>query len=192
MSVTKLAQGGTALSGGAFDKKGVFHLCDSQTGAVYRVDNEELVEMFNTHGQPTAVDFDPVSGAMHICDLFHQSILRVEGFSEDGGGPVLSEVVKEFNRIPLQGPHSLAFDREGSLYFTDGGALGQSTLAAPSGSVFAVSCEHSVMQPMALSSLAQPSGWASTALSLSIFVLTHQLSPSLFSTSLYQETTKFP
>lgn len=172
MSVTKLAQGGSSLSGGAFDKKGIFHLCDSQTGSVYRVEDGELVEVLNTHGQPTAVGFDPISGAMYICDMAHQAILRVEGFGEDGSSPVLSEVVKEYNRQALKGPSGLAFSKDGGLLFTDSGNLGSTTLGSTGGSAFGIpsGASQPVLQPLALNSLAHAWGICLSSNHRNVFV----------------------
>lgn len=37
-----------------------------------------------------------------------------------------------------QGPNQIAFDSKGTLFFTDSGALGETTLAKPRGGVFCV------------------------------------------------------
>ncbi len=60
--------------------------------------------------------------------------------------------------LSLQGPSSLAFDEEGSLYFTDSGALGETTLQAPQGSCFVISgpAQGQILRPLARSCLSLP------------------------------------
>ena len=66
--------------------------------------------------------------------------------------------------VYLQGPSSLAFDGEGSLYFTDSGPLGESTLQSPLGSCYVISgpAQGQILRPLARSCLAHPSGIAVT------------------------------
>jgi aspartate beta-hydroxylase len=158
MSTTRIAQGGASLSGVAVDHKGVVHVCDSQTGSISKVENGHFSEILNTHGQPAAIAFDPTTDAMHICDLAHQSVLRVEGHNAETDTPVLSEIVREYNRKPLHGPTALAFDHEGTVYFTDSGPFGENTIDRPLGSVFSIAHEQSLVHPLALNCLAHSSG----------------------------------
>ena len=54
----------------------------------------------------------------------------------------------------------MAVDSKGTVYFTDSGPFGGSTLASPKGSVFCISPDGRLLQPLALSCLAHPSGVA--------------------------------
>ena len=57
----------------------------------------------------------------------------------------------------------MAIDRTGNVYFTDSGPFGETTIQAPRGSVYAITCEGSeaqLLQPLALECLAHPSGLA--------------------------------
>ena len=60
---------------------------------------------------------------------------------------------------PAQGPHSITFDSEGTMYFTDPGPLGESTLANPAGSLFTIRSDG-LLRPLALECLAHPTGIA--------------------------------
>ncbi len=64
--------------------------------------------------------------------------------------------------VVLQGPSSLAFDSKGSLYFTDSGPLGETSLSSPLGSCFVISAKGQILRPLARHSLAHPCGIAVT------------------------------
>jgi len=68
--------------------------------------------------------------------------------------------VSEYEQKPLKGPTALMLDSRGSMYFCDSGPLGETTLASPRGSVFFISHDGQLLQPLALESLAHPSGLA--------------------------------
>jgi sugar lactone lactonase YvrE len=158
MEIQKVAQGGCSLSGAAIDRNGVLHVSDSQTGSIYAINQGRLTELFNTHGQPVDLAFDPISDAMHICDLAHQSVLRVEGYDPETGQPFLSEAVREYEERALRGPTALIFDITGAAYFTDSGPLGETTLGRPLGSVYVMNKEPGVVRALACCCLAHPRG----------------------------------
>ena len=54
----------------------------------------------------------------------------------------------------------MAVDSKGTVYFTDSGPFGGTTLASPKGSVFCISPDGRLLQPLALSCLAHPAGLA--------------------------------
>jgi sugar lactone lactonase YvrE len=139
----------------------------------------------NTGGVPNGVAFDP-NGVVYICDFAHQAVLTL-GAAEDGTDQQLTAIVKDYEGKNLkvwpasavitvccnrsvftrglrprcrQGPNSVAVDSKGTVYFTDSGPFGGSTLASPKGSVFCISADGRLLQPLALSCLAHPSGVA--------------------------------
>ncbi len=62
----------------------------------------------------------------------------------------------------VQGPSSVAIDGEGSLYFTDSGPLGETSLHAPHGSCYVISgpAKGQILRPLARNCLAHPCGIA--------------------------------
>jgi len=54
----------------------------------------------------------------------------------------VSELVKEYEGQPLLGPHSLTISEQmNSLFFTDSGPFGETSLENPKGSVFIIDLE---------------------------------------------------
>lgn len=51
-------------------------------------------------------------------------------------------------------------EKNNALYFTDSGPLGESSLEAPCGSLFAIDLSVSMLKPIVLGKLAHPSGIA--------------------------------
>eukprot|EP00770_Monocercomonoides_exilis_P005510 MONOS_5482.1-p1 / transcript=MONOS_5482.1 / gene=MONOS_5482 / organism=Monocercomonoides_exilis_PA203 / gene_product=strictosidine synthase, putative / transcript_product=strictosidine synthase, putative / location=Mono_scaffold00160:39140-40009(-) / protein_length=210 / sequence_SO=supercontig / SO=protein_coding / is_pseudo=false len=100
---------------------------------------------------------------MHVADMSAKSILSFDG-SE------LSTIVSEFEGKQFKGPNSLIFASDGTMYFTDSGPLGETTLFSPGGSLFSVDNEGKHLQPIILNSLAHPSGIALSADDSTLFV----------------------
>ena len=69
-------------------------------------------------------------------------------------------VVRDYEGNPFKGPRSLCFDSGGQLFFTDGGAYGETSLHTPTGSCFVVTGEANsrILRPVALDCLAHPTG----------------------------------
>lgn len=93
---------------------------------------------------------------MVVADHAHAAVLVLH---EDGSQQT---VVNEYEGEPFKGPSAVAFDESGSMYFTDGGPLGETSLAAPTGSVFQVTTAggKSILRPLLLRCLANPTGIA--------------------------------
>jgi len=83
-----------------------------------------------------------------------QAILR------RGAEGSLSEFVREYEAKDFKGPSAMAVDTKGNMFFTDSGPLGESTLQAPCGSVYTISRDGQLLQPLALETLAHPCGLA--------------------------------
>jgi sugar lactone lactonase YvrE len=75
---------------------------------------------------------------------------------EDDQGVV--EYIRSYEEKPFKGPNSAAAAKNGTIYFTDSGPLGETTMQNPKGSVFCVIDEF--VQPLAYQCLAHPSGIA--------------------------------
>jgi sugar lactone lactonase YvrE len=72
----------------------------------------------------------------------------------------LTPIVSEYEEKGFRGPSSIAVDAVQTVYFTDSGPLGTSSLQSPVGSVFAISGSTQVLQPLAFECLAHPCGVA--------------------------------
>lgn len=87
--------------------------------------------------------------------------MQVDGFSE---------LVTEYEGRALKGPNSCVFASDGTLYFTDSGPLGDTSLQRRQGSVYSVSAETRILKPLALNCLAHPSGIAVSPDSSTVYV----------------------
>lgn len=81
----------------------------------------------------------------------------------------INELATGFEGEPFIGPHSLALSEDGSkwslftldsLYFTDSGPWGETSIENPRGSVFVIDVQLGMVRPLALNCLAYPSGLA--------------------------------
>lgn len=112
---------------------------------------------FSTGGQPTGLVFDS-QGSSFIADLSHQAVLsqtvtdnRIE----------IIPVIKDFDGSALKGPNSMVLsETNNSLFFTDSGPLGESSLENPSGSLFVIDLGVSMLKPILYGCLAHPAGLA--------------------------------
>ena len=100
-------------------------------------------------GSPSSLCVD-VEGAVFVCDVAHQAVFR---HGEDGQ---LSEFVKEYEAKPFKGPSAMLLDSGGNMFFTDSGPLGETTLQSPKGSIFLISADGQLLQPLLLEALAHP------------------------------------
>jgi sugar lactone lactonase YvrE len=129
----------------------------STNGDVYQVNEGQMEVAFSTGGQPTGLVFDQ-QGSSFIADLAHQAILsqtvvdqRIE----------ITPVIKDFDGSALKGPNSMVLsEKNNTLFFTDSGPLGESSLEAASGSLFAIDLSVSMLKPIVFGKLAHPCGVA--------------------------------
>lgn len=68
--------------------------------------------------------------------------------------------MREYEAKDFKGPSAIAVDSKGNIFFTDSGPMGESTLQAPLGSVYTISRDGQLLQPLALETLAHPCGLA--------------------------------
>ena len=138
------------------DKAGVLYVA-SANGYVYQLAEGEINSLYNTSGQPTGLVFDAEAGS-YIADSAHQAVL-----SQGLAGPRAEkfEVIKDFEGVPLLGPNSLIANKDANtLFFTDSGAFGHTSVANPRGSVFTVDLEANSIKPLIYGLLAYPYGLA--------------------------------
>ena len=131
--------------------------CVSTNGDVYQVTEGQMEVAFSTGGQPCGLVYDH-QGSSFIADQAHQAILsqtitdnRIE----------ITPVIKDFDGKPLKGPNSMVLsEKNNSLFFTDSGPLGETSIESPQGSVFAIDLSVSMLKPVIDGKLAHPSGIA--------------------------------
>jgi len=140
-------------------KDGSLIFSDSHSGEIKLLKVEESREgkaadvWGNSDGQPCGLGMMP-NGDLYVCDMAHGAVLIV---GKDGNK---SKVVSEYEKQDLKGPSSITLDSKGTMYFTDSGPLGESTLDKPTGSVFCVdgTQKSQLLRPIAFECLAHPSG----------------------------------
>lgn len=70
-------------------------------------------------------------------------------------------MIKDFDGKPLKGPNSMILsEKNNSLFFTDSGPFGETSIESPQGSVFAIDLSVSMLKPIIDSKLAYPCGIA--------------------------------
>ena len=167
------AQDGLVLSGGCFVSDGsrdgpggdaqlppCFWGVSAQAGRVARFEAEAEAlggrpeETLATRGCPLGVAVDG-AGRLFVADVEHGAVLRLEPTG------VLSPVVSEYEGKALLGPSSVALGADGTVFFTDSGPLGESSLDSPRGAVFSIEHEAGggglVLRPLSRG-LAHPCG----------------------------------
>lgn len=111
-----------------------------------------------TNGQPAGVAMDS-TGRIYIADAAMRAVTQI---TEEGN----KQFVSEYEGKTFYGPNSLAFGPDGSMYFTDSGPLGETTLQNPSGSCFCITMlpkgdeGEQILKPLVHECLAHPSGIA--------------------------------
>ncbi|KAG7395931.1 hypothetical protein PHYBOEH_003010 [Phytophthora boehmeriae] len=107
-------------------------------------------------GEPSGAQFDH-RGRLHLADSAHAAILRVDDSAQPG------VMVKAYEDRAFRGPNGIAFADDDTLFFTDSGPLGETTLEKPRGSVFCIAFSPSggqVLRPLMMECLAHPWGIA--------------------------------
>jgi len=73
--------------------------------------------------------------------------------------PEITPVIKDYDGNSLKGPHSLTLsEKHNTMFFTDSGPLGETSIEKPNGSVFAIDLGVSMLKPVIFNSLAHPTG----------------------------------
>jgi sugar lactone lactonase YvrE len=90
----------------------------------------QLSSFLSTDGVPDALAFDS-TGAVFVSYLANKCVK-----SKESNDPSLQVLVGEYEGRQFAGPNSLCFNKEGTLFFTDLGPMGDTSQARPKGSVF--------------------------------------------------------
>jgi len=111
-------------------------------------------QVINTKGKPSGICVDS-AGSVFVSDVEHGGVLRV-----DEAKGRCSVIVQDYEGVPLLGPSSIVADGDDTIFFSDSGPLGETTLERPQGSIFAISNNENgqVLRPIALRCLAHPCG----------------------------------
>lgn len=139
-----------------------FWAFSSTNGKIMLLDGESMSgrphASMSTRGQPTGVAVDS-EGKLFVSDVQHQAILW-DGNSSSNNGGGLSVVVEEYEGKRFLGPSSVAVGEDDTVFFTDSGPLGTSSLEDPCGSVYAIKrdANGSILHRLANSCLAHPCG----------------------------------
>jgi sugar lactone lactonase YvrE len=140
---------------------GEVHLLDAKGG------NASSVVARLDAGQVSGACYDNEGASLYVADLALASVLMVVESDESkegkGGETEVETFVKDYEGEGMVGPNNVCCAADGSLFFTDSGPLGETTLQNPGGSVFCISQSYGdqqVLKPLALHCLAHPSGIA--------------------------------
>lgn len=129
----------------------------STNGDVYQVTEGQMEITFSTGGQPTGLVFD-MQGSSFIADQAHQAILSQTMVDNK---LQIEPAIKDFDGNALKGPNSIILsEKNNSLFFTDSGPLGETSIENPTGSVFAIDLGVSMLKPVIYNKLAYPCGLA--------------------------------
>ncbi|ETI48559.1 hypothetical protein, variant [Phytophthora nicotianae CJ01A1] len=136
---------------------GCIHYVSAGTGEVfkYQAPDSHTPVVFSG-GEPFGAQFDH-RGRLHLADCAHAAILRVDDTAQPG------VMVKAYEERAFRGPNGIAFAQDDTLFFTDSGPLGETTLEKPQGSVFCIASSPSggqVLRPLVMECLAHPWGIA--------------------------------
>jgi sugar lactone lactonase YvrE len=140
-----------------FDRNGTLHVIRQSMGSILTIDSVgNPSPIINTGGQPSYATFN-TEDILYVTDFGHSAVLA---YTREGQQEL---VVGVYEDKPLKGPNSICMV-DGDIFFTDSGAFGETGLHAPTGSVFSISSSPSgqVLKPIAINSLAYPSGIAVT------------------------------
>ena len=125
-------------------------------GFLYSMTPQGYEKKIETGGQPYTLIHES-SNTIFITDLAQQAIYS---YTDEES---LQEVIRGYEGKPFLGPNSLAFhENSNSLYFTDSGPMGETSLLNPRGSVFVADIEQGTIKPIILNALAHPAGIAIT------------------------------
>ena len=118
------------------------------------------------NGQVSAACYDLEGKNLYVADLAAAAVLLVvepeESKEGKNGEAEVEEFVKDYEGEGMIGPNNVCCGPDGSLFFTDSGPLGETTLQNPNGSCFCISQSYGeqILKPLALNCLAHPSGIA--------------------------------
>lgn len=150
---------GEAVCSPFVDGDGGINVVDSSTGDIVRIDlaSGQSAVITNSGGAPlgAAVNLD---GDMFIADMGHAAVLTASA----GLSP--SVYCDKYEGTMFKGPNTVAFDASGTMFFTDSGPFGETSIESPKGSVYAITAptngQRETLKPLASQCLAHPCGVA--------------------------------
>ena len=145
--------------------RGEVHLIDEETGRSMCIarsgDNSDTR---SAAFEPAGEGEDEASGRLYVTDMAAGAVMQIQEGEEAAEGTQDDNVfVNEYEGNALNGPHTIRFGPDGSMFFTDAGPFGDATIQEPRGSVYCVGVDHSgaqVLKPIVSSCLASPAGLA--------------------------------
>ena len=158
--LVKVLEGQSGLSSVCVSPDGVY-IGNRNSGEVRRMSPDGELELVSSMGSVGGLVWR--EGQLLGADAAQQRVFRI-----CGGAP--SDLVTEVQGTALVGPNDVAVGPDGTIFFSDGGALGESPLANPRGSLYAVNVRGQTVTPVASSSLAQPSGVAVSSDGASLYL----------------------
>eukprot|EP00618_Florenciella_parvula_P002637 CAMPEP_0119543154 /NCGR_PEP_ID=MMETSP1344-20130328/53971_1 /TAXON_ID=236787 /ORGANISM="Florenciella parvula, Strain CCMP2471" /LENGTH=302 /DNA_ID=CAMNT_0007587429 /DNA_START=94 /DNA_END=1002 /DNA_ORIENTATION=- len=150
---------GEAVCSPFIDGTGGLNVVDSSTGDVIAVDlsSGQASVVMNSGGAPSGAAVNP-DGDMFIADIGHAAVMT----ASEGLSP--SVYCDKYEDHSFKGPNTVAFDVNGTMFFTDSGPLGETGIEAPTGSVYAITApsngQRETLKPLASQCLAHPCGVA--------------------------------
>ena len=172
LCVMSLISGGTRYTTATATSRGIL-LTAPDAGEVHllepKADNAIKCISKLDNGQVSGACYDNEGKNLYVADLAAAAVLLVVEPEESKEGKhqeaEVEEFVKDYEGEGMVGPNNVCCGPDGSLFFTDSGPLGETTLQNPNGSCFCISQSYGeqILKPLALNCLAHPSGIAMSA-----------------------------
>lgn len=156
------------LKSPAFDLSGNLFCTCSTTGTLFAVNGQSLEAFLETRGAPCGLAFDPTTGDAFLCDGERQSVQKLDK-DPSTEAPSTVEFIHQFEGRALVGPQRLCFTPNGELLFTDGGAMGETSITHAGGAVYRTVQRRQQLLRLA-GGLAGPSGIAADAKTGAVYV----------------------
>lgn len=116
--------------------------------------------VYATGGSPTSAAYSTTSKSLYIADMAFSSILAIDESMIGSSSSSRHEViVSEYEDKPLKGPSCVVtHPKDGSIFFTDAGPMGETGIHNPTGSIFTIahSITGQILRPITLGTLANP------------------------------------
>jgi sugar lactone lactonase YvrE len=171
--------GGTRYTSACATARGIL-LTAPDSGEVHlmepKADNAVKCISKLDNSQVSGACYDTEGKNLYVADLAAAAVLLVVEPEESKEGKSreveVEEFVKDYEGEGMIGPNNVCSGPDGSLFFTDSGPLGETTLQDPNGSCFCISQKYGepVLVPLALNCLAHPSGIAMSPDGTSLYV----------------------
>lgn len=144
-----------------FNESGLLHVILQKTGQILSVNQFGQAQKVyvSTGGSPSGACFDAVTGRLLVTDLALGAVLSLSTDGPASMSQQFDHVVAAHEDKPLKGPSSISTSPSGAVFFSDSGALGETGLHSPTGSLFCITANQ-ILRPISLGNLASPSAVA--------------------------------